>query len=101
MSRTASTAGILGVITGTCLEKGGMGGIQDAMDVLYPGIMTAGCAAMAKEAAAELRRQFPALAELADKYPCAGSIDNCDRLVAEATATFGERLMVSGPVAAP
>jgi len=86
------TLGVLGTYTGFVLKRGGFSEIHEVLDHLYPGIMTLGCAHMAKTAAKEIARQHPELAELGE---CIKS--NWEDYAHRGLARFGEFISVDGP----
>ena len=94
-SKQFPIAAIGGVLSGTCLEERGMAGIQSVMDHFYPGIMTIGCAAMQPAAAAEIRRQLPALAEWFGMFH---HVKDYSAFVESTRREFGDTLPLDGPL---
>jgi hypothetical protein len=98
-SKTFRMVALAGVVTGVVLEPKGFGAISEVFEHLFPGIYTLGIAAMADTAAAEVRRQVPALGTYIDGHSLAGvSTDGlgdwCRWLVAE----VGESAAIVGPM---
>ena len=89
-SKTFGTLAVLGVFTGRVLEEKGFAGIHEVMDHLYPGIMTLGIAAMAKQAAAEIGRQVPGAVPWTEG-------DDWRDYAAHAIETLGPALAILGP----
>ena len=87
-----STLAVAGVYTGRVLEHGGMNGIHEVMDHLYPGIMTIGIAAMADRASDVIGEQLPALAALGKPTD-----DGWQAYADSVVKHLGPTLWVSGP----
>ncbi len=92
MIKTFSTLAVAGVATGRLLKAGRFDDIREVMDHLFPGIMTAGCAAMAPTAAKEILRQIPALSRL-PAYS-----DPVEEYAQQVLILFGSTLRVDGPM---
>lgn len=90
--RELPTLGVLGIATGKVLEDGGFAKIHEALDHLYPGIMTIGCAAVAQTAAKEVMRQHP---EISDLGECTS--DNYVDYARRALDKFGPSIILDGP----
>lgn len=86
------TLAVMGAYTGYLLEEGKFGQIHEVMDHFYPGIMTIGVGAMQPNAAAEIKRQRPEVADVPGdpaKY----------REFAEASvAALGATMDLEGPI---
>lgn len=101
--KAVPTIGVFETITGfILLETGGASRVHEVMDVLYPGIMTMGIAAMAKTAGEELRRQLPEVDKFLNKYPIprkdgAYILSMLDEYAAMIVSNFGVTLEIEGP----
>lgn len=67
------TSTALSILTGRLC--GSFADMQEAMDVLYPGIMTVGCAAMLPRAQGIIKSLCPDLAAAAEQHPYINSKD--------------------------
>lgn len=93
MKKLFGTLAVVGAWSGVVLEEGGMTGIHEVFDHLYPGIMTIGLMHMAKNGSKELLKQLPALAELPQINP-----NNYEEVGRLSLKKFGPTLEVDGPV---
>lgn len=87
---------VLTVYTGYCM-KNGVGIAQDVFSHLWPGIFTLTCGAKQPQAAKELERQYPRLAEIKPIDDGSG-LAGCKRFLREARAIFGDAMAVEGPI---
>lgn len=92
MIKEFNTVAVLGVFTGRVLAEHGFSEIHEIMDHFYPGIMTLGCASMAKTASHEVARQHPEFNSLPE---C--TKENWEEFTTNAVAKFGDKMNLNGP----
>jgi hypothetical protein len=90
MTKTFSTAAVLGVYTGRILNSDGFAPIHEVMDFFFPGIMTLGCAHMLDVASAEVARQYP---DVVDLGPCTET--NYQEYYGDALVKYGTTMALS------
>lgn len=88
------TAAVLGAQSGILLEKGGMAGIHEVFDHLFPGVMMGfSFLAVAPRVQAELAGQHPTIGVLG---PCGP--ENFEDFLERGLLLFGETMPVEGPL---
>jgi hypothetical protein len=85
---------VMGAASGVLLKEGGFGGIHEVMDHFFPGIMTIGCAAMSKHAAAEIFRQHPDVKQFCER----NDPKDYQVFAQKAKIEFPDTLALSGPL---
>lgn len=94
MKQACKIQDVLTVVTGIMLERGA--DFQGVMDVLYPGIMTIGCAAMRSHAADEICRQHPKMREFC-RVHMTTDVSKLGDFIQLAKIHFGETIEIDGP----
>ena len=91
-TKTFPIEDVLTVVTGIMLKTGA--DFQGVMDVLYPGIMTIGCAAMQETASEEILRQHPKIREVLRTAPDPRQYEDFLQYM---RIHFGPTLEIEGP----